>query len=52
LLGVIRAMDEALRFYEDEISYIATQTSEPRTAVHGDKGRKAREARSLAEQVV
>lgn len=39
-------MDELLRtlaFYGDDISYVPTQQREPRTAVHGDAGRRARE---------
>lgn len=38
-------MDELLRtldFYSDPISYMATQINEPRTAVHGDGGKRAR----------
>lgn len=35
---------EALRFYADPISYLATQMKEPRTAVHGDCGKRARTA--------
>lgn len=34
----------ALRFYADPISYAVTQAREPRTAVHGDDGRRARQA--------
>lgn len=35
---------EALQFYAEPISYVQTQINEPMTAVHGDRGRKAREA--------
>jgi hypothetical protein len=37
---------EALKFYADPISYMPTQVNEPRTAVHGDNGRRARKALS------
>lgn len=38
------ALVAALRFYADEISYMPTQIREPTTAVHGDAGRRARQA--------
>jgi len=40
----IARLREALRFYAEEISYVPTQMREPRTAVHGDNGRRARDA--------
>ena len=42
--AAIWAAEAALEFYADEISYMATQHKEPRTAVHGDEGKRAREA--------
>jgi hypothetical protein len=41
---------EALRFYADPISYAVTQASEPRSAVHGDAGRRARQALASPDQ--
>jgi hypothetical protein len=35
-------LEGALEFYADPISYAITQAKEPRSAVHGDAGRRAR----------
>lgn len=37
-------MREALAWYADPISYAITQSAEPRSAVHGDNGKRARAA--------
>lgn len=39
---------DALRWYADPISYAVTQMNEPRSAVHGDGGRRARAALGTA----
>lgn len=40
---MIDELFRTLDFYSDKISYMPTQVNEPRTAVHGDGGRRARE---------
>lgn len=42
---------ETLDFYADRISYMFTQQREPRTAVHGDSGRWARDTLTAAASI-
>jgi hypothetical protein len=44
LLKAYQEQRRALEFYADPISYALTQFSEPRSAVHGDDGKRARAA--------
>ncbi len=44
LLKAYQEQRRALEFYADPISYALTQVSEPRSAVHGDDGKRARAA--------
>lgn len=49
LEDALRVKDEALAWYADPISYALTQMNEPRSAVHGDNGHRARTALSNGE---
>jgi len=44
LLLAYQERGRVLAFYADPISYALTQVSEPRSAVHGDDGKRARAA--------
>lgn len=46
----IAALRKALEWYADPISYAVTQAKEPRSAVHGDDGQRARQALSASER--
>lgn len=49
---VIARLVGALEWYADEVmAYAITQASEPRSAVHGDKGKRARKALAAAKGV-
>lgn len=48
-LAALCGAEETLKFYGEAISYAPTQVREPRTAVHGDAGRRARDTLEAAQ---
>lgn len=49
--ALIETLTAALEFYADEVmAYSITQVNEPRSAVHGDRGRIARKALAAAKE--
>ena len=48
--AAVSGLVEALKWYADPISYMITQMREPRSAAHGDNGRRARAALTELEK--